>query len=201
MREYLAQARGTTTGTSPCVQTVPRIAGWGGGGGGGESGEILSFLWPTVHTRIDCPLSAGAIVAELVWDCATVTVRGTVMARTASSSSVPPHFAHAHIWSKQLCAINYEPKIALPSKFCPRTHQLSRGRQEISPRSSVQTVRLEEDPPSRGTSPATWGGGGGVVWTGGLSADSNWGPHDWESVVLSTEPQQFLIGTCTIKII
>ena len=125
-----------------------------------QSGEILSFLRLTVHTRIDCPLSTGAIITELVWDCATVTIRGAVTARPTCSSSVPSHFAHAHIWWKQLCAINYEPNVALPSKFCPRTHQLLRGRREISPQAFRQ-YNWRRIPKSCDSGDSLNGGGGG----------------------------------------
>ena len=117
----------TPTPASPCIQTVLRIAG-------AVRRDLISFTTYRPHMYRLRPLSAGVIVAELVWDCATVTVRGTATARPACSSSVPPHFTHAHIGWKQMCAINYKPKVALPSKFCPRTHQLSRGWREISPR-------------------------------------------------------------------
>ena len=119
-------SEGLGSDDKPCVQTVLRIAG-----------AVRRDLYDRPSTHVSTapfPRATGAIVAEFAWDCATVTVRGAVTARPACSSSVPPHFAHAHIWWKQLCAINYEPKVALPSKFCPRTHQLSRGWREISPR-------------------------------------------------------------------
>ena len=70
------------------------------------------------------------------------------------------------IWWKQLCAINYEPKVdRSPLQILPPNPSTFEGATgDLS--SSVQTVRLEEDPPSRGTSPATRG----IVWTGGIIA-------------------------------
>ena len=44
---------------------------------------------------------------------------------------------HAHIWWKQLCDINYEPKVALPSTFCPWTQQLWWDHREKSQRAST----------------------------------------------------------------
>ena len=44
---------------------------------------------------------------------------------------------NAHIWRKQLCDINYEPKVALPSTFCPRTQHVWWDHWEKSQRAST----------------------------------------------------------------
>ena len=111
----------------------------------GQFGEVLSFLWPTVHTIIECPRFPGTITVEWFLLCE----RGCALGHRATTIH-----ACAHLM-KQLRDINYEPKVAL---FVPGRNKFGGITGEKSP-ASVHTMGLPGKVPlAGGKSPAngTW---------------------------------------------
>ena len=90
--------------------------------------SLHSCCWcdlPCVQTRSRSPGTVWRILIYFTTDCPHYPWMPPLSGDNNGWSGFGCAFiGHAHIWWKQLWDINYKPKVALPSKFCPRTQHL-----------------------------------------------------------------------------